>query len=111
VTSSSAAREFDPIRQHIYRAAAARPARWNADPEDVRRSVMKLVLTLVELIRQILERQAIRRMENQTLTDEETENVGMALMQLQETIVDLAAQFEIDPEELNLDLGPLGRLM
>jgi hypothetical protein len=72
---------------------------------------MKLVLTLVELIRQILERQAIRRMENQTLTDEETENVGMALMQLQETIVDLAAQFEIDPEELNLDLGPLGRLM
>jgi hypothetical protein len=111
VTASSAAREIDAIRQQIERAAAARPARWNADPEDVRRSVMKLVLTLVELIRLFLERQAIRRMENQTLTDEETENVGMALMQLQETIVDLAAQFEIDPEELNLDLGPLGRLM
>jgi hypothetical protein len=111
VTASSAAREVDAIRQQIERAASGRPARWNADPEDVRRSVVKLVLTLVELIRQILERQAIRRMENQTLTDEETENVGMALMQLQETIVDLAAQFEIDPEELNLDLGPLGRLM
>lgn len=71
---------------------------------------MKLVLTLVELIRQILERQAIRRMENQTLTEEETESVGMALMRLQETITELAEQFDIDPSELNLDLG-IGKLM
>jgi len=71
---------------------------------------MKLVLTLVDLIRQILERQAIRRMENQTLTDEETENVGMALMKLQETITDLAQQFDIDPAELNLDLA-VGKLL
>jgi hypothetical protein len=73
--------------------------------------VLKLVLTLVELIRQLLERQAIRRMENGTLTDEETESVGLALMRLQETIHDLAKQFDIDPAELNLDLGPLGKLM
>ena len=91
--------------------AAAGPPRWNADPDDVRRSVLKLVLTLVELIRQLLERQAIRRMEAGTLTDGETESVGLALMRLQETITDLATQFDISPDELNLDLGPVGKLM
>jgi Gas vesicle protein K len=106
-----AAREIDAIREQIEQAASRQPPRWNANPDDVRRSVMKLVLTLVELIRQVLERQAIRRMENQTLTAEETENVGLALMRLQETIEDLAAQFDIDPSELNLDLGPIGKLM
>lgn len=106
----AAARDTDAIREQIERAASRKLPRWNADPEDVRRSVMKLVLTLVELIRQILERQAVRRMENQTLTEEETENVGMALMRLQETVLDLAAQFDIDASELTLDLGPIGRL-
>jgi hypothetical protein len=107
----SAAKEIDAIRASIARTASRRPSRWNADPDDVRRSVLKLVLTLVELIRQLLERQAIRRMENQTLSEQETEDVGMALMKLQETIVDLAKQFDISPEELNLDLGPIGKLM
>jgi gas vesicle protein GvpK len=106
----AATREIEAIRRQIEKAAA-RPPRWNADPEDVRRSVLKLVLTLVELIRQLLERQAIRRMEAGTLTDEETESVGLALMRLQETIVDLAKQFDLSPDELNLDLGPIGRLM
>ena len=77
----------------------------------MRRSVLKLVLTLVELIRQLLERQAIRRMEAGSLTDEETESVGLALMRLQETITDLARQFDISPDELNLDLGPVGKLL
>ena len=111
VATVEAAREIEAIREQIAQLASGQPPRWNADPEDVRRSVMKLVLTLVELIRQILERQAIRRMENRTLTEVETENVGMALMRLQETIVDLAAQFDIDPSELNLDLGPVGKLL
>ena len=98
--------------REVARVAVARGTpRWNANPEDVRRSVLKLVLTLVELIRQLLERQAIRRMEHGTLTDEETESVGLALMRLQETILDLAKQFDIAPEELNLDLGPVGKLM
>ena len=105
------AKQIEAIRRQIASAAAARPPRWNANPEEVRRAVLKLVLTLVELIRQLLERQAIRRMEAGTLSDDETENVGLALMQLQETIADLAAQFGIDPSELNLDLGPLGKLM
>jgi hypothetical protein len=86
------------------------PARWNAEPEDVRRSVMQLVLTLVDFIRQILERQALRRVDEGTLTPEETERIGAALMQLEETVHDLARQAGLDPEDLNLDLGPLGRL-
>jgi hypothetical protein len=107
----AAPREIDAIRRHIQDANASRTPRWNADPEDVRRSVLKLVLTLVELIRQLLERQAIRRMEGGTLSDEETESVGLALMKLQDTITELAAQFDISPDELNLDLGPVGKLL
>jgi hypothetical protein len=104
-------RKIDAIRKQIEALAAARPPRWNADPEDVRRAVLKLVLTLVELIRQLLERQAIRRMEAGTLTEDETESVGLALMRLQETVLDLANQFDISPDELNLDLGPVGKLL
>ena len=107
----SAAKQIDAIRQQIEQTASRRPSRWNAEPDDVRRSVLKLVLTLVELIRQLLERQAIRRMENHTLSEQETEDVGMALMRLQQTIRELADQFDIEPEELNLDLGPIGKLM
>ena len=73
--------------------------------------MLKLVLTLVEFIRQILERQAIRRMEDNTLTAEETESIGLALMRLEETVRDLATQFGLRPEELNLDLGPIGKLV
>lgn len=86
------------------------PAHWNADPEDVRRSVMQLVLTLVDFIRQVMERQALRRMDEGTLSSEEIERIGAALMKLEETIHDLARQAGLDPKDLNLDLGPLGRL-
>lgn len=111
VAEPAEAREIEAIREQIAAVAAARPPRWNADPEDVRKSVLKLVLTLVELIRQLLERQAIRRLEAGTLSAAETEAVGLALMRLQETILDLARQFDIAPDELNLDLGPLGSLL
>ena len=104
--------ELESMRAEIERLAArGAPPRWNADPEDVRRSVAKLVLTLVEFIRQLLERQAIRRMDAGTLTPEETEAVGLALMRLEDTVRDLGAQFGLDPADLNLDLGPVGRLM
>src|SRR5262249_47932793 len=102
--------EIEALREDLERMKTAPPPRWNADPEDVRRSVGKLVLTLVDFIRQILERQAIRRMDAGTLTAEETEAVGLALMRLEETIRDLAAQFGLDVSELKLDLGPVGRL-
>jgi len=104
--------ELDALRREIERAAAsASPLRWNADPDDVQRSVAQLVLTLVEFIRKLLERQAIRRMEAGTLTEQQTEDVGLALMKLEETIRDLAAKFGVPRDELNLDLGPLGKLM
>jgi hypothetical protein len=86
------------------------PARWNADPEDVKRSVMQLVLTLVDFVRQLMERQALRRMDEGTLTPEEIERIGQALMTLEETIHDLARQAGLEPKDLNLDLGPLGKL-
>jgi hypothetical protein len=105
-------REIESLRSELERVArTARPPRWNAQPEDVRRSVVKLVLTLIELIRQLLERQAIRRVEEGTLTTEETEAVGLALMRLEETVRDLGAQFDLAPEDLNLDLGPIGKLL
>lgn len=104
--------EIESLRAELKRLSkGARPPRWNADPDDVRRSVVKLVLTLVEFIRELLERQAIRRVEQGTLTDDQTEAVGLALMRLEETIRELAAQFDLAPEDLNLDLGPIGRLM
>ena len=104
--------ELESIRAEVERLAQrTAPPRWNADPEDVRRSVAKLVLTLVEFIRQLLERQAIRRMDAGTLTPDETEAVGLALMQLEATVRDLGAQFGLAAEDLNLDLGPVGRLM
>jgi hypothetical protein len=65
----------------------------------------------VEFVRQLLERQAIRRMDAGTLTAEQTESIGLALMRLEETVRDLAAQFGLSPEDLNLDLGPVGKLM
>jgi hypothetical protein len=77
----------------------------------VQRSVAQLVLTLVEFIRKLLERQAIRRMEAGSLTDQQTEDVGLALMKLEETVRDIAAKFGIPPEDLNLDLGPIGKLI
>lgn len=100
------------MRAELERLARhAAPPRWNADPEDVRRSVAKLVLTLVDFIRQLLERQAIRRMDAGTLTAEQTEAVGMALMRLEETVREIAAQFGLEPDDLNLDLGPVGKLV
>lgn len=85
--------------------------RWNPDPEDVQRSVAQLVLTLVEFLRRLMERQAIRRMEENTLTRKEMDAVGLALMRLEETIRDIGARFGLGPEDLNLDLGPIGKLM
>jgi hypothetical protein len=103
--------EIEALRAELERIGADRPPRWNANPDDVRRSVVKLVLTLVEFVRQLLERQAIRRVDAGTLSPEDTEAIGLALMRLEDTIRDLCAQFDLAPEDLNLDLGPVGRLL
>jgi len=103
--------ELEDLRRELERLGGRSPLRWNADPDDVQRSVAQLVLTLVEFIRRLLERQAIRRMEAGTLTDQQTEDIGRALMQLESTVRDLAGRFGIPIEELNLDLGPAGKLI
>jgi len=102
--------DFAPLRSEL-EGMAKGVARWNADPEDVQRSVVQLVLTLVEFVRSLLERQAIGRMEAGSLTAAEVEDVGRALMILEQTVDDLARRFNLERRDLNLDLGPLGRLM
>lgn len=86
---------------------ATAPMRWNPDPDDVQKSVAQLVLTIVEFLRQLMERQAIRRMESDTLTDSEVEAVGVALMRLEETVREMGKRFGLTPEDLNLDLGAI----
>jgi hypothetical protein len=81
--------------------------RWNPDADDVQRSVIKLVLTLIELIRKLMERQAIRRMDEKTMTEAETEAVGIALMEIERTVREIGSRFDLTPEDLNLDLGSI----
>ena len=81
----------------------------NVNSEKVEQGLVKLVLAVVELLRQLLERQAIRRMESGTLTEEEIERLGMTFMKLEEKIKELQVYFEID--DLNINLGPLGNLL
>jgi hypothetical protein len=105
-------RQLDGLRAELARRATiAKPVRWNARPEDAQRALAKLLLALAEFLRKLLERQAIRRMDAGSLTPAQIEAMGLALMRLERTIVELARRFKIRPEELNLDLGPLGRLL
>ncbi|MBP1817913.1 gas vesicle protein K [Mycobacterium sp. OAE908] len=85
--------------------------RINADPATVERGLVSLVLTLVELLRQLMERQAIRRVDDGLLTEEQIERVGTTLMLLEEKMVELREHFDLRPEDLNIDLGPLGPLL
>jgi Gas vesicle protein K len=87
------------------------PSRINIDPESVEQGLAKLVLTLIEFIRRLLEKQAVRRMEGGDLSPEQIEELGLALMKLEEKLQELKTQFGLDDEDLNLDLGPIGRLI
>jgi Gas vesicle protein K len=87
------------------------PARIDTDPENIAHDLGRLVLTLVELIRQLMERQAIRRVEAGDLPEETIERLGLGLMRLEEAMADLREQFGLRPEDLNIDLGPLGSLL
>ena len=85
--------------------------RIDCSPENIEQGLAKLVLGLIELIRQLLERQAIRRMQGGSLNDEQVEEMGEALMKLEAKIHELAGHFGLTPADLNLDLGPLGNLL
>ena len=87
------------------------PSRIDVNTEGVEQGLAQLVLTLVEFVRQLLERQAVRRMEGGSLTDEEVERVGLALMKLEQKVHELADQFGLRPGDLNINLGPLGDLL
>jgi len=103
--------ELDDLRREVERLRGILPHRVDVDPDAVENGLAKLVLTLVEFLRQLLERQAVRRMEGGTLSDEEVERMGVALMRLEEKVHEMARTFGIDPTELNLEVGPLGRLV
>jgi hypothetical protein len=85
--------------------------RVNADPENLEKGLAQLVLTVVELLRQLMERQAIRRIEGGTLDDEEIERLGRTFLALASRMEELKDAFGLSDEDLNLDLGPLGNLM
>jgi hypothetical protein len=87
------------------------PQRLETDPESVERDLVKLVLTIVELVRQLMERQALRRIDQGDLTDEQIERIGVTLMALEEQMLRLRKHFGLSAEDLNLDLGPLGPLL
>lgn len=92
-------------------AAEGLSGRVDCSPENIEQGLAKLVLSLIELLRQLLERQAIRRMQGGSLNDEQVEQMGEALMKLESKIHELAKHFNLTPADLNLDLGPLGRLV
>ena len=90
--------------------ARALPERINADPGEVENGLARLVLNVIELLREILEHQAIRRMDGGTLSEEQVERLGLALLKLNERMEELKTVFGLTDEDLNIDLGPLGQL-
>lgn len=100
----------DEASAALHAIARALPDRINADPEHVEQGLARLVLTVVELLREVLEHQAIRRMDGGTLTDAEIERLGLGLMKLNQRMDELKTIFGLTDEDLNIDLGPLGRL-
>lgn len=97
--------------EEIEKIQGALPKRIDANPKNVEKGLVKLVLTLVELVRKLLEKQAMRRIEGRSLSDEEIERVGETLMKLENKMKELKEIFGLKDEELNINLGPLGDLM
>jgi actin-like ATPase involved in cell morphogenesis len=95
----------------LRRVADRLPERVNVDAESVEQGLAKLVLTLIELVRRLLEKQAVRRMEGGDLAPEQVEELGLALMKLEEKMAELKTHFGLQDDELNIDLGPIGKLI
>jgi uncharacterized protein YjiS (DUF1127 family) len=99
------------VARELEQVNDAFPRRGHTDPETVERGLAQLVLTLIELLRQLMERQALRRMEQGTLDDEQVERLGQTFMKLAERMDELKEEFGLTDADLNLDLGPLGNLL
>ena len=104
-------RNLDPFAGRRRTLDDALSRRINADPESVERGLAQLVLTIVELLRELMERQALRRIDAGGLSDEQVERLGSTFMELSRRMEELREEFGLDEEDLNLDLGPLGRLL
>ncbi|KSU81016.1 gas vesicle protein GvpK [Fictibacillus enclensis] len=85
--------------------------RLSLDKSDVEQGLAKLVLTIIELLRQLMERQAMRKVENDSLSDDQLEELGLTLMRLEEKMLELKVIFGLEHEDLNIELGPLGKLL
>jgi hypothetical protein len=108
------ARESDDreaLLAEISELAGALPSRVDIDPDLVGRDLAKLVLTLIELIRRVVEHQAIQRMDDPDLSEEQIEKMGVALLRLEEKMADMRDLLGLAEDDLNVDLGPLGRLL
>jgi len=105
------AQDLAEFETELEQAESALPRRINADPEGVERGLAKLVLTLIELVRQLLERQALRRIEAGSLSDGEIERLGQTFLKLDARMAELKQVFKLEEEDLNLNLGPLGDLL
>jgi len=103
--------DLDPFARDLRRLDDALSGRVDADPENVERGLAQLVLTVVELLRQLMERQALRRVEAGNLDEETIERLGRTLMALESRMNELKETFGFEDADLNLDLGPLGRLL
>lgn len=103
--------DLDAFVHGLQRIAQPLPSRVNADPENVARGLAQLVLTLVELLRQLMERQALRRMDAGSLSDDEIERLGQTFILLNQKMAVLKKVFDLADKDLNLDLGPLGKLL
>jgi hypothetical protein len=93
------------------RSAPGQPPRINLDQDNIKNSLGQLVLTLVKLLHELLERQGIRRIEAGSLTDDQIERLGLTLMKQAQEIDRLRQEFGLEEEDLNIDLGPLGQLL
>jgi CII-binding regulator of phage lambda lysogenization HflD len=111
ITPEAIAAAVGDLNRELKSAGQGGLERIDCSPENIEQGLARLVLSLVELLRRLLERQAIRRMEGGSLQDEKVEEMGQALMKLEAKVVEIAAAFGLRPEDLNLDLGPLGNLL
>jgi hypothetical protein len=103
--------DLDDLPEEVGAIDNALPSRVNVDPESVEKGLTKLVLVLVELVRRLMEHQAMRRVEGGSLTEEEIERLGDTFVKLNNRMQELKLAFGLENEELNLNLGPLGDLM
>ena len=104
------ATDAEALHEELRTLARTLPDRIDADPDKVEQGLARLVLTVVELLRKVLEHQAVRRMDGGSLSDEEVERLGLALYRLNERMQELQDVFGLTAEDLKIDLGPLGEL-